>query len=83
MAYLQLQMQSLLVNTQFLDLYSSILKTLIKKDVPAMNKYVEMFMSENMIGPDGILSEIGLISLPDAQREEIRKSVTMGKKNLL
>ncbi len=51
-----------------------------KKDVPAINKYVEMFMSENMIGKEGILGEIGLISLPDAQREEIRKSVTMGKK---
>ncbi len=51
-----------------------------KKDVPAMNKYIEMFMSENMIGRDGILSEIGLISLPDTQREEIRKTVTSGKK---
>jgi len=50
-----------------------------KKDVPAMNKYVEMFMSEEMIGRDGILGEIGLIALPDAQRAEIRKSVTMGK----
>ena len=51
-----------------------------KKDVPAMNKYVEMFMSENMIGKEGILGEIGLISLPDAQRTEIRTSVTSGKK---
>lgn len=51
-----------------------------KKDVPAMNKYIEMFMSENMIGPDGILSEIGLIALPDAQRTEIRNSVINAKK---
>jgi len=51
-----------------------------KKDVPAMNKYVNMFMSENMIGSEGILSEIGLIALPDAQRTELRKSVTAGKK---
>jgi len=51
-----------------------------KKDVPAMNKYVEMFMSENMIGKDGILGEIGLISLPDAQRSAIRTSVMNGKK---
>ncbi len=51
-----------------------------KKDVPAMNEYVNMFMSENMIGSEGILSEIGLIALPDAQRAELRKSVTTGKK---
>ncbi|PLY05878.1 MAG: phosphate-binding protein [Arcobacter sp.] len=51
-----------------------------KKDVPAMNKYVEMFMSENMIGKEGILTEIGLIALPDAQRTELRKTVMAGKK---
>ncbi|XPV70683.1 MAG: substrate-binding domain-containing protein [Halarcobacter sp.] len=51
-----------------------------KKDVPAMNKYIEMFMSENMIGTEGILSEIGLIPLPDAQRTAIRKSVMSAKK---
>ncbi|WP_419771477.1 MAG: PstS family phosphate ABC transporter substrate-binding protein [Candidatus Marinarcus sp.] len=45
------------------------------KDVPAMNKYVEMFMGENMIGKDGILGEIGLIPLPDATRDAIRTSV--------
>ena len=47
-----------------------------EKDVPAIKDYVSLFMSENMIGPDGILGEIGLISLPDAQREAIRASVT-------
>jgi len=46
-----------------------------EKDVPAIKDYVSLFMSENMIGPDGILGEIGLISLPDAQREAIRASV--------
>ena len=45
------------------------------KDVPAMNKYVDMFMSEDMIGNNGILGEIGLIPLPDATREAIRNSV--------
>lgn len=44
--------------------------------VPAMKKYVEMFMSENMIGKEGILGEIGLIALPDARRNAIRNSVT-------
>ncbi len=46
-----------------------------RKDVPAMDKYVELFMKEDMIGPDGILSEIGLIPLPDDSREKIRASV--------
>ena len=45
------------------------------KDVPAMNKYVDLFMSEKMIGKEGILGEIGLIALPDATRTAIRKSV--------
>ncbi len=45
------------------------------KNVSAVNKYVSMFMSENMIGHDGILSEIGLIALPDSRRSNIRNSV--------
>jgi len=51
-----------------------------KKDVEAMNKYIEMFMSENMIGEDGILSEIGLIPLPSDLRSLHRKEVLSGKK---
>lgn len=49
------------------------------KDVPAMSKYISMFMSENMIGKDGILGEIGLIALPDTRRKNIRESVTNRK----
>ncbi len=45
------------------------------KEVPAMDKYVDLFMSEKMIGKDGILGEIGLIPLPDATRAAIRESV--------
>lgn len=36
------------------------------KDVPAMKEYVEMFLNIDLIGPDGLLSEIGLIPLPQA-----------------
>lgn len=43
--------------------------------VPAMNDYVKLFMSENMIGKKGILTEIGLIPLPDESRTTIRASV--------
>jgi len=45
------------------------------KDVPAMKEYIDMFMSETMIGFDGILSEIGLIPLPDETRTSVRNSV--------
>ena len=45
------------------------------KDVPAMNDYVNLFMSEKMIGKEGILGEIGLIALPDEARNAIRTSV--------
>ena len=43
--------------------------------VPAMAEYIKLFMSEAMIGRDGVLSEIGLIPLPDADRKAIRESV--------
>ena len=46
-----------------------------RKDVPAMDGYVALFMKEDMIGHDGILSEIGLIALPDERRNAIRNSV--------
>ncbi len=51
-----------------------------RKEVPAMDKYTEMFMSENMIGTDGILAEIGLIPATDDLRSSYRKSVMMGEK---
>ena len=48
--------------------------------IPAMSKYIDMFMSEEMIGNDGILGEIGLISLPNDKRLEIRNSVLKREK---
>jgi phosphate transport system substrate-binding protein len=45
------------------------------KKSKAINKYVEMFMSEDMIGEDSILGEVGLISLPSDKRAKIRESV--------
>jgi phosphate transport system substrate-binding protein len=45
------------------------------KDIPAMKKYIDLFMSEKMIGKEGILSEIGLIPLPKESRDSIRASV--------
>lgn len=46
-----------------------------RASVPAIDQYVAMFMSEELIGPEGILGEIGLIALPDARRTAIRASV--------
>ena len=51
-----------------------------RADVSAIDKYVEMFMSEEMIGNDSILGEIGLIALPEARRTAIRASVMQHKK---
>lgn len=43
--------------------------------VPAMKEYVNLFISENMIGRDGILSEIGLITLPEDAKNKYRASM--------
>jgi len=43
--------------------------------VSGMNDYVEMFISEEMIGEEGNLTEIGLIPLPEAEREATREHV--------
>ncbi len=51
-----------------------------RASVPAIDQYVKLFMGENMIGNDGLLAELGLISLPDAQRTAIRASVMQHKK---
>lgn len=40
--------------------------------IPGMEGYVRMFLSEFMIGPSGLLRDLGLISLPDAMRADIR-----------
>jgi phosphate transport system substrate-binding protein len=45
------------------------------EDVPPMYEYVEMFVSEEMIGDDGYLIDEGLIPLPEAEREQTREKV--------
>ncbi len=47
--------------------------------VPGLKEYVEFFVSDQMIGPDSPLAEYGLVSAPDAEREEIRSAVEGGK----
>lgn len=48
--------------------------------IPGLKEYVELFMSDKMIGPDGLLKTIGLVPLPDAMRAEARQNVLDRKK---
>ena len=50
------------------------------KDVPALKEYANLFMSEKMIGKDGILGELGLITLDDKTRDAARKKVMNSEK---
>jgi phosphate transport system substrate-binding protein len=50
--------------------------------IPGMNEYIELFVSEDMIGPDGELVEIGLIPLSDERREEVRNAAVEGAENI-
>ncbi|MGH8504292.1 MAG: substrate-binding domain-containing protein [Gammaproteobacteria bacterium] len=43
--------------------------------VPAMEDYVSLFMSDQMIGEDGLLKDIGLIPLPEDTLREMQESV--------
>ncbi len=48
--------------------------------VPAIKDYVKLFMDEIMIGRDGILTEIGLIPLPEETRKAVRESILKREK---
>lgn len=41
--------------------------------VQGMEAFVDMFLSDFMIGPAGLLTDLGLIALPDAGRAEVRE----------
>lgn len=43
--------------------------------IPGLKEYVELFMSEKMIGDNGALKRIGLVPLPADAREKARKKV--------
>ncbi|MBU4378890.1 MAG: substrate-binding domain-containing protein, partial [Proteobacteria bacterium] len=49
--------------------------------VPGMKEYVELFMSDKMIGPKGLLKRIGLVPLADDMRAKVQKDV-LSLKNL-
>lgn len=47
--------------------------------VPGLKEYVEFFLDEQMIGPDGPLAEYGLVAAPDAERQQQRDAFTAGR----
>ena len=46
--------------------------------IPGMKDYIEFFLSDQMIGPDGPLADYGLIAAPDKEREAQRKAFEDG-----
>ncbi len=45
------------------------------QDVVSMDDYVSLFMSDQMIGEDGLLQDLGLIPLPEDMLEDMRDNV--------
>lgn len=50
--------------------------------VPGIKEFVSTFTSEQMVGPDGVLSERGLIPMPDAERTKFQKDAEMMSNNI-
>jgi phosphate transport system substrate-binding protein len=47
--------------------------------VPGLKEYVEFFLDDQMIGPEGPLASYGLVAAPDAERQTQRDAFTAGK----
>jgi len=45
------------------------------KLIPSMDRYISLFMSEDMIGEDSVLTDIGLIHLPEDIRHMVQDDV--------
>ncbi len=50
--------------------------------VPGIKEYVAAFTAEKSFGPEGILSEKGLIPMPDAERKKFQKDAEMMTNNI-
>lgn len=46
--------------------------------IAGLEEFLEEYVSEESLGPDGYLSERGLVVLPDQERETMREAVTNG-----
>jgi len=49
-----------------------------RKVIKGLDEYVAEFVSENSFGPDGYLSERGLVSLPQDQRKKVQDAALNG-----
>ncbi len=58
------------------------IKNAHRQAIPGMNEYVELFMSDAMIGPDGMLVDLGLIPMPEDRRAEVREAAMNGAENI-
>ncbi len=47
--------------------------------VPGLKEYVEFFLDDQMVGPEGPLAEYGLVAAPDAERAAQRDAFSGGK----
>ena len=47
--------------------------------IPGLKEYVEFFVSDKVIGPDGPLAEYGLVPAPDAERKALQEAVAAAK----
>jgi phosphate transport system substrate-binding protein len=43
--------------------------------IPGLKEYVEFFVSDKMVGPDGPLAEYGLVPAPEAERKAVQAAV--------
>jgi phosphate transport system substrate-binding protein len=55
-------------------------KNLHRNIISGFEEFIEEYMSENALAPDGYLAERGLVSLPDDEREQLRNNVLNSKK---
>ncbi|PSM53132.1 phosphate ABC transporter, periplasmic phosphate-binding protein [Campylobacter blaseri] len=56
------------------SLYFYVKKSHMEK-IPAIKAYMDLFMSDKMIGNEGVLKTIGLIPMSDELRQNVQKSV--------
>lgn len=47
--------------------------------IPGLKEYVEFFLDDQMVGPEGPLADYGLVAAPDAERQEQRDAFAAGK----
>ncbi|WP_372422781.1 substrate-binding domain-containing protein [Salinarimonas chemoclinalis] len=46
--------------------------------IPGLQEFVELYVSEDVMGSGGLLSERGMVPLPEARREQTRENVVNG-----